>query len=94
MAVPEFLILERGRRRFRSVAAAAGRAHFARLDRLHTSAVLGGYGFLAEVPDGVRYSGPAGVVRFLRYAVAFVVVFGAGAAATYDAGRVLVDGDG
>lgn len=99
ITVAEFLILECSCRRWwwclivRPVTTAAGRADFACLDGLHTPSVLGGDGLLAEVPDRIGNPRADGIFRFLRNSVAFRVVFGAGAAPAYDAGRVFVNGD-
>lgn len=72
---------------------AARCADFACLDGLHAPSVLGGHGLLAEISDRIGYPRAIGILRFLRNSVAFRVVFGTGAASTYDAGRIFVDGD-
>lgn len=98
MTVAEFLILKCNRWwrwcLIGPITTAAGGADFARFDGLHTPAVLGGNGFLAEIPYRIGNARAVGILRFLRNSVAFRVVVSAGAASAYNAGRVFVDGDG
>lgn len=93
-AVAKLLVLEPRGGRIAAVATAGRGAHLARFDRLQATAVLGGDGLFAKVAHRVGHAGPGRILVLLGDFVRLGVVFGAGAAAPYDAGGVLVDGEG